>query len=265
MRVIRSMPQDGWVPVANTTAQNHSLSWRARGLLLELLSYKDGYDITFKRLMGRAKGPDVEGREAMRKAMQELERKGYLAHRRVAVEDPAPGEQRWRTETFISDQPMFAAQPGGTGSWDLQESGPPDFGTTKDRDLSNNTGFNKNDQQQEEVEQSSSALASARAGQHADANDLPPELGNLYAAARELDDDRLRRLLLQFEDRRPSRYRDARRSAIAQLKATNPRATKTEESVRDVDELSFMYGLRHYFNRERPGWGIPAWLSRFPR
>ncbi|HMG65615.1 MAG TPA: hypothetical protein VK599_21940, partial [Streptosporangiaceae bacterium] len=78
------MPPDGWVPTANRTAQNRRLSWRAKGLLTDLLSFPDGYNITFDKLMAMAKAagdPDVEGRDAMRRSMQELERKGYLAHR----------------------------------------------------------------------------------------------------------------------------------------------------------------------------------------
>lgn len=262
------MPDSGWVPVANTTAQGRRLSWRAKGLLVDLLSYPDGYRVTFKQLMDEAKragDPDVEGRDAMRKAMQELERKGYLKHQRVEVKDPAPGGQRWRTETYICDQPIYADRPGGTDSQESQDSGPPDISSPEDQELSNNTGFYKTNQQQEEAGKSSSALADARAGQRAGANDLPPELGDLYESARGLDDDRLRRLLLQFEDKRPTKYRDARRLALAQLKADNPRATKAAHSVRSVDELSFMYGLRHYYNAERPACGIPTWLRRFPR
>jgi hypothetical protein len=262
------MPDDGWVPVANTTAQGRRLSWRAKGLLMDLLSYPDGYRITFKQLMDEAKkagDPDVEGRDAMRKSMQELERKGYLKHQRVEVKDPAPGGQRWRTETFICDQPIYADHAGDTRSQDHQDSGPPDFSSPEDQELFNNTDSYKTNQQQEEAGKSSSALASARAGQRAGANDLPPELADLYDSARELDDDRLRRLLLQFEDRRPTKYRDARRSALAQLKAEDPKAAKRAHSVRSVDLLSFMYGLQHYYNAERPAVGIPVWLRRFPR
>jgi hypothetical protein len=256
------------VPVANTTAQHRRLSWRAKGLLVDLLSYPDGYHMTFKMLMDAAKragDPDVEGRDAMRKSMQELEKKGYLKHKRIEVKDAQPGEQKWRTETYICDQPIFAGQPGGTDSQEFQGSVPPDFSSPEGQELFNNTGFNKTNLQQEEAGKDSTALAAARAGQHAGANDLPPELADLYEAARKLDEDRLRRLLLQFEDRRPTKYRDARRRALAQLKASDPRAIKEEYSVRSVDELSFMYGLRHYYKIDKPAVGIPVWMRRFPR
>ncbi|QQM45153.1 hypothetical protein [Streptomyces liliifuscus] len=256
------MPDDGWVPVANTTAQGRRLSWRAKGLLVDLLSYPDGYRITFKQLMDEAKkagDPDVEGRDAMRKSMQELERKGYLKHQRVEVKDPAPGGQRWRTETFICDQPIYADRAGGTGPQDHQDSGPPDFSSPEDQELFNNTSSYKTNQQQEEAGKSSSALAAARAGEVARERELPPDLKRLYDAADKLDDDRLRRLLLQFERKRPQIYRQQRQKTLTQLGREDPEAL---QSVREVDLLSFKYALQHYRSDDKP---LPVWLTRFPR
>lgn len=257
------MPDGGWVPVANATAQNLRLSWRAKGLLMDLLSYPDGYRVTFKQLMDEAKragDPDVEGRDAMRKAMQELERKGYLKHQRVEVKDPAPGGQRWRTETYICDQSIYAGRPGSTDSQDFQESVPPDFSSTEDQDLFNNTGPYKTNQQQEEAGKSSSALAGARAGEDAREQDrLEQKLADLYTAANKLDDDQLRRLLLQFERKRPQVYRDKRQKALSQLGREDPESL---HSVRAVDLLSFKYALLHYRSDDKP---LPAWLTRFPR
>lgn len=256
------MPPEGWVPTANVTAQNSRLSWRAKGLLLDLLSYPDGYNVTFDSLMKEAKkagDPDVEGRDAMRKAMQELERKGYLAHRRVAVKDPAPGAQKWRTETAISDLPIFAGQPGTTGSQYHQDSVPPDFSTSSDQEVFNNTGFNKKNQQQDEAGKSSSALAAARAGQGASSQNLRPDMQGWYDAANKLDDERLRRHLLAFERKRPQVYRDKRQRALAQLGREDPAILKTGDAVRAVDMLSFKYALLHYVDR------MPDWLIKLPR
>ena len=138
------MSPDGWVPIANATAQNRALSWRAKGLLLELMSYPDGFNITFERLMKMAKASgsvDVEGRDAMRRAMQELERKGYLSHLRVPA--GGPSKQRWRTETAVCDLPGLNDDPGGTGFQYPQDSVLPDFSTTKDQEVINNTVGNK--------------------------------------------------------------------------------------------------------------------------
>ncbi|MFF0629778.1 hypothetical protein [Streptomyces sp. NPDC004296] len=104
-------------------------------------------------------------------------------------------------------------------------------------------------------------LAGARAGQQAGPQDRRrEELHRLYEAANELDDDRLRRLLLQFEKKRPRIYREQRQSALAQLERESPEILRTANSVRAVDLLSFKYALMHY---QEPG--IPEWLRRFPR
>lgn len=259
------MPPEGWVPVSNETAQQRRLSWRAKGLLLDLLSFPDGYNITFDRLMAAAKAcddPDVEGRDAMRRAMQELERKGYLNHQRVAVKDPAPGAQRWRTETAVCDQPIFAGHAGGTASQEVQKSVPPDFSTSNDQEVSNDTGFNKNDQQQKEAGKHSSSLAIAREGQQArtqDREDRRAQLDRLYEAANQLDDERLRRLLLQFEQKRRRVYRDCRNDAISQIQREDPLILKGSRSVRAIDLLSYKYALLHYAEK-----GLPTWLIRFP-
>jgi hypothetical protein len=198
----------------------------------------------------------------MRRAMQELERKGYLAHRRVAVEDPGPGGQKWRTETAICDQPIFAGEPGGTGFQYLQNSVPPEFRTSKDQEVSNNTGFNENDQQQEEArQQSSSSLAAAREGEEAGPRERDAELQRLYAAADNLDDERLRRHLLAFERKRPRIYRECRQAAIRQIggQAGGRRLMSGQDGVRAIDMLSFKYALQHYAD------SLPDWLIKLPR
>ncbi|MDH6610268.1 hypothetical protein M2164_005903 [Streptomyces sp. SAI-208] len=265
MKVIRTMPPEGWVPVSNSTAQQRRLSWRAKGLLVDLLSFPDGYHITFDKLMNLAKlagDPDVEGRDAMRRAMQELERKGYLSHRRVKVEAPKPGGQRWRTETAICDEPIFAENPGSTGFQEAQKPGPPDFGSSRDQEVFSNTGFHKNGQQQEEAGKHSASLALAREGQQARAQDRESrraQLDRLYEAANSLDDDRLRRLLLQFEQKRRRIYRECRNDAIGQLQREDPMILKSSSSVRAIDLLSYKYALQHYAEK-----GLPTWLVRFP-
>lgn len=256
------MPPDGWVPTANRTAQNRRLSWRAKGLLTDLLSFPDGYNITFDKLMAMAKAagdPDVEGRDAMRKSMQELERKGYLAHRRVAVPNAAPGRQRWVTETAICDLPIFAGGAGDTAFQYPQGSVPPDFSTSNDQEVINNTGFNKKNNQQDEHGKSSSSLAAAREGQQASSQDrLRSDLQGWYDAADKLDNDRLRRHLLAFERKRPQVYRDKRQRALAQLGREDPEILKSKDAVRATDLLSFKYALLHYVDR------MPDWLIRLP-
>lgn len=255
MRVIRTMPQDGWVPIANTTAQDHQLSWRARGLLLELLSYPDGYDLTFDRLMARAKlaGGNCEGRDAMRKAMQELEKAGLIAHVRKRIKGDVGDRIAWMTVTVVCDRPE-----GIVRATAFQEAGGPggqSSSKAEGQELSNNTDYTKTDQQ-DLAGQSSSSLAIAREGRQASQQDRDAQLQRLYDGANQLDDGRLRRLLLQFEKKRPQVYRDKRQRALSQLQREAPDEL---HSVRAVDLLSYKYALLHYAEK-----GLPTWLVRFP-
>jgi hypothetical protein len=262
VKVTRTMPAEGWVPVANTTAQSRTLSWRAKGLLLDLLSFPDGYHITFDKLIDLAKragDPDVEGRDALRRAMQELERKGYIAHVRSRIPNPAPGGQRWKTETVVCDLPGVVPNPGPTGFQDPQVSGLRETGTSSFPEVINNTEFYKTGEQ-DEAGQHATALAAARARQQAGANDHD-RLARLYNAADRLDDDQLRRLLLAFEVKRKKIYRDCRNAAIRQLDAKDPWLTKGPDGTRNVDLLSYKYALQHYEQAEQ----LPTWLTRFPR
>lgn len=71
--------------VFNAAIRDRRLSRRARGLLFELLSHRNGYGVSVPALV--AAGP--EGREAIRSALTELERYGYL--HRAQERDPKTG------------------------------------------------------------------------------------------------------------------------------------------------------------------------------
>lgn len=103
MRVIHAKLGSDFVQIPNAAARDHHVSWRARGLLAELLSYRDGYDITIDKLAAQAKrdgGKDVEGRNAMRTAMKELADSGYVHYRRYRND-----ENRFETEIVVYDVP----------------------------------------------------------------------------------------------------------------------------------------------------------------
>jgi hypothetical protein len=260
----RMMPAEGWVPMANATAQNRRLSWRAKGLLVDLLSFPDGYDITFDRLIAMAKAagdPYVEGRDAMRKAMQELEKKGYIAHIRHAVKDEGTERVFWRTETVVCDLPGVI-NVRGTGLQEAGDSGGRPSSMTEGQELSNNTVTYKNGEQ-DGLGKSSSALAAARAGQHADANDqLRPDLQRWYDAADKLSEERIRRHLLEFEMKRPQVYGICRKKALDQHKgrAGGKQELHSEDGPRMQDMLVFKYALLHYSKK-----AIPPWLVKLPR
>lgn len=262
MKVIRSMPEEGWVPIANSTAQNRHLSWRAKGLLLDLLSFPNGYHITIEKLLDLAKragDPDVEGEHALRRALKELERKGYVAHVRSSYKDETSDRVLWRTETQVCDLPgAVSVRPGGFPGPGV--SGLRSVRDAEDPGAINNTGF-YNNEQQDEADQSTAALAAARAGQQA-RDEIPAQLLGYYDAADQLDDETLRRLLLAVETKRPGNYRKFRQRAMAQLDREHPGLSRSPRAARDTDLLSYKYALQHYDQSEN---GLPQWLIRLPR
>lgn len=115
MKIRRSRPTVGWTQIPNVVARDYRLSWRARGLLLELLSYPPGWETTIDELVKRAQrqaaevGGTVEGRDAMRAAARELKAAGYLV---VTKHQDARG--RWRTDVEVTDAPMWDLLSGTT-------------------------------------------------------------------------------------------------------------------------------------------------------
>lgn len=102
MRTHRSKPKSGWTPVSNkSVAQNYTLSLKAKGLLLTLLSHPDGSGMTTERLayLHKAAGGKGEGEHAIREALKELRAAGLVTQTKERREG------RWRTTTAVSDTP----------------------------------------------------------------------------------------------------------------------------------------------------------------
>lgn len=66
--------ESDFVLVPNAWMRDKRLSRRARGLLAELMSHRDGYSITTIQLVNNG----TEGRDAIRATLSELRRTGYL-------------------------------------------------------------------------------------------------------------------------------------------------------------------------------------------
>lgn len=102
--IIRRGPSAGWTPIPHVTARDSALSWRARGLLVELLSYPTNYEITVDELVRRCRrcGGKCEGRDAMRAAANELKKAGYLIMTRWQ-----DGLGHWKTGVELSDRSIL--------------------------------------------------------------------------------------------------------------------------------------------------------------
>jgi len=105
----RRKPRFEFVQILNAVARDYRVSWRARGLLTELLSYPENYETTVDELVKKAKrsGGNVEGRDAMRKAARELKDVGYIVETRYQNE-----LGHWTTEQEITDDPMYDLMAG---------------------------------------------------------------------------------------------------------------------------------------------------------
>lgn len=106
MLIHRSKPGKRFTQIPNETLRDRRLSYRARGVLCELLSRPDDWDTTADRMSqaGVARGA---GREAMRTVFAELEAAGYLVRIRKRG-----SSGRISTELHLYDRPVSAGDTG---------------------------------------------------------------------------------------------------------------------------------------------------------
>jgi hypothetical protein len=113
-------PDAGFVLVRNEVARDPRLSFRARGLLVSILSRPDNWETNSTQLAREAK----EGRDAIRSALNELKAAGYLVHTKRRDE-----KGHWITTTTVYDTPQPEDGLSGPG-----ESGAGESGTTRTTD-----------------------------------------------------------------------------------------------------------------------------------
>lgn len=94
--VIRIAHKKRFTTVANETVDDGRLSFRARGLIVWLLSKPDGWRINAREICAFG----TEGRDAVLTALKELETCGYLRREKVQM----PGG-RWVTHSMLYDSP----------------------------------------------------------------------------------------------------------------------------------------------------------------
>lgn len=98
MSIVRAKrPDSGFTIVDNNVIRDQRLSWRARGLLIGILSRPDDWRTDSTQLAREGK----EGREAVRTALRELESCGYV----VRTKERAEGG-KWVTLTMVYDTPQ---------------------------------------------------------------------------------------------------------------------------------------------------------------
>lgn len=107
MTIIRGpQPRENFQILPNATARDRRLSFRARGLLVLMLSYPPDWQFNREWL---ARQTDGEGVSAVRTALQELERFGYLVRKRVRVD----GRFTWDHTVYRTPLEARAGEPIG--------------------------------------------------------------------------------------------------------------------------------------------------------
>jgi hypothetical protein len=96
MNIVRSnIPKDNFTIVRNSVLRDVRLSFRARGVLIYLLSHVNNWRTDAQCIAANG----LEGRQAVLKALQELKTIGYMKQSKKQE----PGTGRWFTETLLFD------------------------------------------------------------------------------------------------------------------------------------------------------------------
>ena len=93
MSVFRVEKNKGYTVMSNHHLRNHALSLKAKGLLSQMLSLPDDWDYTLKGLAQINR----ESIDAIREAVRELERAGYIKRSRERDERAACAEPSTRS------------------------------------------------------------------------------------------------------------------------------------------------------------------------
>lgn len=101
------LPERDFTIIRNEVLRDERLSYRARGILAYVLSHTQDREINAKALVEAAL--NGEGREAVRSALNELEKAGYL--RRVKHQDKETGRWSTRLHWFGVSQGEAPAKP----------------------------------------------------------------------------------------------------------------------------------------------------------
>ena len=99
IRNLRVLPHASFTVVRNTAARDRALTFRARGLLVWMLSHQSGRLITAAAMIDA--GPD--GRGEVRAALRELEQADYIRRTRYRG-----AKGLWHHEMTVTDMPTVS-------------------------------------------------------------------------------------------------------------------------------------------------------------
>ena len=124
MIIRAARPHQNYTVVHNELIEDQRLTWKARGILVYLLSKPDHWRTTSAHLASQS----PEGVFAVRSALQQLEQAGYI--RRIKKQN---SRGQWSTYTVVFDKPQpvdnYVEKVGYLSTTGAQS---PDFGSTQD-------------------------------------------------------------------------------------------------------------------------------------
>lgn len=98
--IVRSpRPEENFTTLSNSVIRDKNLSYRARGVLIEILSRPDNWRVTSVELARGSK----EGRDAIRSALNEIQEAGYMVTRKIRNE-----LGQFETFNYVFDIPQSA-------------------------------------------------------------------------------------------------------------------------------------------------------------
>lgn len=93
MIVRGALPESRYYVLRNEIADDRSLSWAARGLLIHLLSKPSHWKVSVAALINQTKGARIKsGKDAIYAILKELEQAGYVKRQRTRLPDGKLGD-----------------------------------------------------------------------------------------------------------------------------------------------------------------------------
>jgi hypothetical protein len=261
MKITRTAGVGDFLQIVNSAVRDHQLSWRARGLLAELMSYPDGWETTVDKLVAQARseGGNAEGRDAMLRAMSELAAAGYVRYIRRRGAD-----RRISTTISVCDDPsrhpdvQCVENPVGRDSSVSADQCTGDQSVLKNTDINTDTKTDLGTLT-DQYSASLTSFAAADADTSAARKLQTVLLDSAYTTINKLSDEQRRAALLVVERRRKKIYRDARNDALKQHGEEDPQLLRSAKAVAEMDALSLKYVAHHYITDSGE---LPAWFAR---
>lgn len=102
MAILRKAKKDHFTVIDNTVFYDYDLSFKAKGLLCQMLSLPDGWQFSIEGLTKLSN----DGKSAVTSALNELQEKGYFYRKQLKNEGKFTGVEYIVSETPLSEKPI---------------------------------------------------------------------------------------------------------------------------------------------------------------